>query len=113
MPARHRSRERALQVLFQCDARKMEAGEAIAGFYETLRTDDENAVVAGVDEFMESLVRGTLGQQPSLDELITSKSTNWRLDRMPLVDRNILRLALYEMGHTETPRAVVIDEALE
>ncbi len=113
MPARHRSRERALQVLFQCDVRQIGADEAIGGYYETLRTEDENAAAAGSDEFMESLVRGTLSKQAALDEQITTKSTNWRLDRMPAVDRNILRLALYEMELAESPRAVIIDEALE
>ena len=48
-----------------------------------------------------------------MDELIVSKSENWRIERMPAVDRNVLRLAVYEMTHTETPRPVVIDEAIE
>ena len=67
----------------------------------------------GRDEFMEELAKGTSDMATDIDNRITSKSANWRLERMPAVDRNILRMAIYEMSREETPAAVVIDEALE
>ena len=62
---------------------------------------------------METLVRGASEQAPDIDRRITEKSENWRLERMPAVDRNILRMAVYEMTDLSTPAPVVIDEALE
>lgn len=60
------------------------------------------------------LVRGTLESQAEIDELIRSHAENWRLERMPPIDRNILRLALYEMLHEENvPKVVIVDEAIE
>ena len=65
------------------------------------------------DEFLEQLVRGTVEKAGEIDALISSHAEHWRIERMPAVDRNILRLAIYEMRKTDTPPAVVIDEALE
>ena len=62
---------------------------------------------------METLLRGAFQEQELLDALITRRSENWKLERMPVVDRNLLRLAAYELLRTETPAAVVIDEAIE
>ena len=62
---------------------------------------------------MEALVRGATDQAAAIDQRITAKSDHWRLDRMAVVDRNILRLAVYEMTDVGTPAPVVIDEALE
>jgi transcription antitermination protein NusB len=65
-------------------------------------------------EYAQSLVRGTIEHRERIDELIRSQADNWRLERMPAVDRNILRLAVYEMLHEqETPKLVVLDEAIE
>ena len=112
MPARHRSRQRALQVLYLWDQRKQLVEEAIASFYETLGSEDEPQRTPP-DEFMETLVRGTAANSDAIDQRIIAKSANWRIERMPVVDRNILRLAVYEMDAVKTPPAVVIDEALE
>jgi N utilization substance protein B len=119
MPARHRSRQRALQVLFLWDQRKQAIDEAIKAFYQTLSSDDptpsdeHEPKPAPPDEFMEALVRGASEKADDLDRRITGKSENWRIERMPAVDRNILRLAVYEMSELKTPAPVVIDEALE
>lgn len=113
MPARHRSRQRALQVLFLWDQRKQPINEAISSYYATLENEDEPVGTEESDEFMETLVRGASEQAPEIDRRITEKSENWRLERMPAVDRNILRLAVYEMTDVGTPAPVVIDEALE
>ena len=112
MPARHRSRQRALQVLYQWDMNKGRVEDAITSFYDTLNSEDDERDT-GPDEFMEELAKGTSQMTPDIDHQITAKSENWKLERMPIVDRNILRMAIYEMNHRETPPAVVIDEALE
>ncbi len=113
MPARHRSRQRALQVLFSCDLRSQPVDDAIAAFYKTLDSEEEEPRPGEPDEFMESLVRGATGHAAEIDKQIAAKSEHWRLERMPAVDRNILRLAVYEMSEIGTPPPVVIDEALE
>ncbi len=112
MPARHRSRQRALQVLFQWDQRQLPVEECISNFYETLITE-ESPEYPEPDPFMERLAAGTVGVAAEIDRRISGKSANWRLERMAVVDRNLLRLAIYEMTEVGTPAAVVIDEALE
>ena len=105
MPARHRSRQRALQVLFLWDQRKQPIDEAISSYYATLSSEEDQPLPADPDEFMEALVRGASEQAPDIDRRIVEKSENWRLERMPAVDRNILRLAVYEMTDLEHARA--------
>ncbi|HTB19086.1 MAG TPA: transcription antitermination factor NusB [Bryobacteraceae bacterium] len=129
MAARHRSRQRALQVLYQWDMTKRPVDEAIRAFYDTLDADqlaedpmeekdddaeeEQSASPSGRDEFMEELARGASEMAPDIDHRIAEKSAHWKLERMPIVDRNILRLGIYEMSRQDTPAAVVIDEALE
>jgi N utilization substance protein B len=113
MPARHRSRQRALQVMFLWDMRHQAIGDAIDSFYQTLSSEEDDPTPSPPDPFMEILVRGASEASPEIDARIASKSEHWRLERMPVVDRNILRLAIYEMTQTPTPAPVVIDEALE
>jgi N utilization substance protein B len=129
MAARHRSRQRALQVLYQWDMTKRPVDEAIRAFYDTLDADklaeepmeekdeadeaEQAAPSSGRDPFMEELARGASEMAPDIDHRIAEKSAHWKLERMPIVDRNILRLGIYEMSRQETPAAVVIDEALE
>ncbi len=113
MPARHKSRERALQVLFQADIRQQPPEEAIAAYYESPLAADDGEQAPEPDPFMEELVRGTSARLAEIDKLIAGHSEHWRLDRMPIVDRNILRMAVHEMTGIGTPAPVVIDEALE
>ena len=113
MPARHRSRQRALQVMFLWDARRHSVDEALGEFYATLASEDEDPPRLAADEFMETLVRGAVGKAEEIDRRIVGASEHWRLERMPAVDRNILRLAIFEMTGAGTSAAVVIDEALE
>ncbi|MBS1834465.1 MAG: transcription antitermination factor NusB [Acidobacteria bacterium] len=112
MPARHRSRQRAVQVLFQADIRNQAVEAAIDDFYETLYSEETDEQPLS-DPFMESLAKGAERNREKLDAMITAKSENWRIERMPVVDRNILRLAIYEMTELKTPAPVVIDEAIE
>jgi N utilization substance protein B len=113
MPARHRSRQRALQVMFLWDLRRQPIQEAISAYYETLSSEEDDPQPIPPDPFMEILVRGASSAAPEIDLRIASKSEHWRLERMPVVDRNILRLAVFEMKEAGTPAPVVIDEALE
>jgi transcription antitermination protein NusB len=113
MPARHRSRQRALQVLFSWDQRRQKIDDAISAFYDTLSSEEDDPLRSPPDEFMETLVRGASEKASTIDRRIAEKSENWRLERMPAVDRNILRLAVFEMSELNTPAPVVIDEALE
>jgi transcription antitermination protein NusB len=117
MPARRRSRQRALQILFQWDARKLPVEDCIDDFYASLYSGEEDDDVEPQrlesDPFAESLAKGTILQVAEIDRLIAMRAEHWRLERMPLVDRNILRMAIYEMNYGGTPAAVVIDESLE
>jgi len=112
MAARHRSRRRALQVLYEWDMRGDSIDRAITHFYESLYSE-ENESQPKPDRFMEELARGTVSKSADIDRKIQEKAENWRLERMPVVDRNILRLAIYELELHAVPAPVVIDEALE
>jgi N utilization substance protein B len=111
MSSRHRSRERALQILYLWDMRKGAVEESIETFYSPLSTEDGELLEQ--DGFTERLARGVADHHQEIDGRILEQSSNWRLERMPVVDRNILRLAVYEIMWEETPHAVAIDEALE
>jgi N utilization substance protein B len=112
MAARHRSRRRALQILFEWDMRGEPVDRAIAHFYETLYSEESESQPQP-DQFMEELARGTAANAGEIDRKIEAKSEHWRLERMPVVDRNILRLAIYELSLQSVPPPIVIDEALE
>lgn len=99
--------------MFLWDIRKQPVNEAILAFYETLGSEEDDPEQTAPDPFMEDLVRGAAEHEPEIDRRIAAKSENWRLERMPVVDRNILRLAVFEMTELGTPAPVVIDEALE
>lgn len=112
MAARHRSRKRALQVLFEWDMRGDSIDRAIAHYYDTLYSE-ESENKPKPDRFMEELARGTVANSEAIDKQIQAKAENWRLERMAVVDRNILRLAIFELSQQVTPAPVVIDEAVE
>ena len=112
MPSRRRSRQRALQILFLWDARRQPVEEVLGAYFNTLHSEDG---VSGPeqDRFATQLVRGTVEHLSEVDDQISRHAEHWRLERMPAVDRNVLRLAVYEMMRAGTPAAVAIDEALE
>ena len=109
MSSRRKARQRALQILFSWDARHRPVDEAIDEYYDALYAEERPER----DPFVIDLVRGTVKHVAQIDERITRHAEHWRIERMPGVDRNILRLAVYEMAHAGTPAAVTIDEALE
>jgi len=111
--ARHRAREQALQLLFEWDLRRAPIEEILNGYYTSLLVSEESAVKPRKDPFAENLVRGVIADVAGVDEQITKHAEHWKIPRMPTVDRNILRIAVYEMLRTDTPAPVAIDEALE
>lgn len=120
MPARRKSRQHALQILYLWDLTKAPIEQALRDYKDCLyhaeleeAAGGEQGMAAGEDPFMEELARGTAQQFETLDAQITRRAEHWRLERMPVVDRNILRMAIYEMKEIGTPAPVVIDEALE
>lgn len=111
--ARHRARQQALQLLFEWDLRRIPLEEIMKGYYESLLVSEETPGKPIRDEFAETLVRGVINEIAIIDESITKHAEHWKIQRMPTVDRNLLRLAVYEMLRTDTPAAVAIDESLE
>ncbi len=109
MGTRRKSRELAMQMLFQGDLGKQKPDEVERLFWES--RDDVDEETRG---FAEDLHRVATRREDEVDALITKHAQNWRLERMPVVDRNLLRTGTAEMlGYPATPAAVVINETLE
>ena len=118
---RRRARETALQVLYECEL----AGEPLDAVLASWRherpyrlNDALEAVWPALDDevwaMAEGLAQGTARRLAEIDPLIVAQAEHWRLERMPVVDRLILRLAVFEfLASPDTPRAVVINEAVE
>lgn len=103
---RHAGRRRAVEVLFEADVRRRPIDA-------TLDRIDADPHAETVDDFARSLIRGVAQHVTELDAELDRHAHNWKVARMPLVDRNLLRLALYELRHGDATAAVVIDEAVE
>ncbi len=109
MGTRRKSRELALQMLFQLDMGKQEAEQVRKTFWAERKDMDDN-----VRGFAEDLFRVASERLPEIDRLIEHHAEHWRIERMAAVDRNILRASVAEfLGFPKTPRPVVINEALE
>jgi transcription antitermination protein NusB len=107
--ARRKGRELAMQMLFQSDVGKQTPEQVRATFWKA-----GDAVEGEVRGFAEDLFRVATENQEKIDELLVANSKHWRLERMPAVDRNLLRMAVGEMiGFKGTPFPIVINEALE
>lgn len=103
--SRRQARKRALDVLYEADLLRRDVASVLA---DHLERDDPPG------EFAVALVRGVDRHRPGLDALISSHARDWRLERMPVVDRNLLRMGLYEILHDpDVPTAVAIDEAVD
>ncbi|GAA0969141.1 MULTISPECIES: transcription antitermination factor NusB [Streptomyces violaceusniger group] len=111
MAARNKARKRAFQILFEADQRGSTVQTVLADWIRLARTDDRQPPVS---EYTMQLVEGYAQHIGRIDELIATYAVGWTLDRMPVVDRNILRLGAYELVWEDaTPDAVVIDEAVQ
>ena len=108
MGARRKARELALQMLFQHDMSGNEPDMIIQTFEELQKSK------ANTREFATKIFRGTVDNLGKIDEMITAQADNWRLSRMAVVDRNIIRMCVYEFLHeNDTPKLVIIDEGIE
>ena len=106
------AREAALQMLYQWEVGRLSIPEVAQTFWRMGEIDPELSDRARARAT--ALVAGTIDRLAPIDRLLEEVSTNWRLDRMPVIDRLILRLGIYELLYArDTPPAVVIDEALE
>lgn len=141
--SRHQGREVALQVLYAVDLAGHTSPRRLAEPLETIDDDGEAESAAGAEaergagkapedsdrifdrvaehfvvpkgalEFARELVTGVVARLPELDALVSLHARNWRVSRMAVVDRNVLRLGAHELRDTQTPVAVVIDEAVD
>jgi N utilization substance protein B len=105
MAARTKARKRALDVLFECEVRGLPLDATL----------DERVLAAEppVNEYTVRLIRGVVEHQARIDELVTTYAQGWSLERMPAVDRNALRLGIYEVMYVdEVPDAVAVSEAM-
>lgn len=108
--ARRQAREAALQALYFWEVGRTAPEEAIDSVFAEHLPDAPEAVRA----FAETLTRGAVISHQEIDGLIEKQSSHWRLDRLAVIDKSILRLAVWELQHQpETPPAVIVNEALE
>src|SRR5688500_504451 len=108
MGARRKARELALQMLFQHDMGGNQPDQIIDTFEELQKSKSNTR------EFATKIFRGTVDNLAKIDDMIQNQAENWRLSRMAAVDRNIIRMSIYEFLHEDdTPKLVVIDEAIE
>ncbi|MBN1794697.1 MAG: transcription antitermination factor NusB [Candidatus Omnitrophica bacterium] len=109
MRQRSQAREAALQVLYQIDITKFPTDEVLGDFWENYPPAEE-----GIRSFTDELVRGTTEHMGQIDEVIAGAAENWHIHRMATIDRNILRLACFELLFREDiPPKVSINEAIE
>src|SRR5271156_4323901 len=105
MPARSRARKRALDILFEAEQRGLPVLE--------LLSERQSLGETPVPEYAAELVRGVTAHQPEIDNLISENAVDWTLERMPAVDRNVLRLGVYELlWADDVPDGVAISEAV-
>jgi N utilization substance protein B len=108
MGRRTRARECAVQMMYQWDIGRAPMDEIAASFWQVRSTVDETKSMA------ERLVRGAERRLAEIDAAIAEAATHWRIERLAVVDKSILRIATYElMAEAQTPAAVVIDEAID
>jgi transcription antitermination protein NusB len=107
MSLRHKSREYALQMLFQWEIGRQEPRRIEDGFWRIARAEKS------VQVFANALFEGVAAGAAQLDTVVAAHAKNWRLERMAVIDRAILRLAAYELGAGKTPPKVVLNEAVE
>jgi transcription antitermination protein NusB len=107
MSLRHKSREFALQMLFEWDMTRQEPARVEKQFWKSARASETTR------QFANELFEGVIAEAVSIDRVVEKHAENWRIDRLAAVDRSILRLAIHELRIGTAPPKVVIDEALE
>lgn len=112
MTTRHRSRKTAFQVLYLYD--KTEEVSTVQITHELQGHFEHFEIPENQREFAAKLIAGTLFHRQSIDQIIESRLKNWKISRIPPVDRNLLRLGIYELlYHLETPSSVIINEIID
>ena len=109
---RHRAREAALRMLYQLEIGRGEVAEVLESYW-TIEFDESEPAAPEVVAFARGLVEGTAAALGTIDPLIAASAEHWKIGRMAAVDRQVLRMAVYELRRGTTPAAVVINEALE
>ena len=108
MGSRRKARELALQMLFQSDLSGNDPTNVISTF------EDLQKAKPNIRDFAVRVYKGTLERRDEIDDMISDQAENWRVSRMAVVDRNIIRMSIYEFMHeVDTPKLVIIDEAIE
>ena len=107
MSLRTKSREFAMQMLFQWDMSRQDPAKLESKFWKSVKAAEKTR------EFANKLFEGAAKEASSLDEFISKHCENWRFERLAAIDRAILRLAIHEMSSTDTPPKVVLNEAVE
>jgi transcription antitermination protein NusB len=111
-PNRRRAREAALQMLYQWEIGKGSPHEAIVTYWPARDADER--LPEPYEEFANDLVRGVVRRVEEIDAMLAARAQNWRVERMAVIDRLVLRLAVYELlADPDTPAKVVINEAIE
>lgn len=109
MTARSKARKQALDILFESDIRQSSATDLLRSRLSV----EDGPDARPIREFAQALVMGVIDHRRKIDELISTYAQGWDMDRLPIVDRNILRIAIYEiLWGADVPDAVAIDEAL-
>jgi len=108
---KHQAREAALQMLYQCEVGRAGAHESIVSYWAGAEV---GTLAEPLRDFANRMVRGTLDRRDEIDTMLTAHAQNWRIERMNVIDRLVLRLAVFEMlSETDTPSKVIINEAIE
>ena len=107
MTLRRKSREFALQMLFQWDMTRQKPAQIEKTFWRSARAAESTR------KFANQLFEGAVAQATAIDKLVEKHAKNWRLDRLAAIDRSILRLAIFELRSGDAPPKVALDEALE
>jgi N utilization substance protein B len=119
---RRTAREMALQMLFQLEQGRSEVRDVlksyepadVSGEGEGIGVELEPGDLRSARGYAESIVAGVVQNREEIDELIRTQAANWRLERMPVVDRTVLRIAVYELlKETDVPQVVIVNEAIE
>ena len=108
--SRHKARKRGVDMLFEAEARGVDP-VALAGERVEMSASDES--IAPVNEFTTEMLAGVAENLNRIDAVIADHLQDWSLERLPAVDRAILRIAMWELFHTDVPPVVAVDEAVE
>jgi len=110
---RSKARQRALEILFEADLRGVDPRVILSDTLARIRAQGADGTIPQIQDYARTLIEGVLEHVDRIDDAIDQHSEGWALDRMPTVDRNVLRIGAYELLYQpDVPDAVVLDEAV-